>query len=185
MTIRLKKSELLIGDGRQAQTCYYLQTGELDASFIHRPECALPYFCRDSFRFCQIFLLPYFFVFLSFLVYGRTNLVLQFCGIKFEQNKHMIQIKALVLYTYNCIQRMHQNFISGRVLFPSAQCLDWGVLTPSLVCSFSALKRGRVGNILYFAKGQIRCTCHCLKNMCANMRQHLDQCAPILQQLGE
>ena len=86
----------------------------------------------------------------------------------------MIQIKALVLYTYNCIQRMHQNFISGRVLFPSAQCLDWGVLTPSLACSFSALNRGRVGNILYFAKGQIRCTCHCLKNMCANMRQHLD-----------
>ena len=75
---------------------------------------------------------------------------------------------------YNCIQRMHQNFISGRVLPPSAQRLDWGVSTLSLAFSFSTLNRGRVGNILYFAKGQIRCTCLCLKNMCANMRQHLD-----------
>ena len=112
---------------------------------------------------------------LSFFSCLQPQKSFQFCDNKLEQKKHVIQIKPLVLYMFNCIlQKMHQNFISGRVLPPSAQRLDWGVSSLSLAFSFSALNRGRVGNILYFAKGQIRCTCLCLKNMCANMRQHLD-----------
>ena len=136
--------------------------------FVVMPSDSVRYFC------CFAFLPPSFFVFLSFRVYSRTNLVFQFCEIKFEEKNNVIQIKPLFLCMYNCIQRIHQNFISGRVLPPSAQRLDWGVSTLSLAFSFSALNRGSVGNILYFSKGQIRCTCLCLKNMCANMRQHLD-----------